>query len=404
MTDFAAAGFRDLIAERIRAEHISISARWLERLHALLPLDANDVFPTDTLLDHIPALIREVATYIQSPEVEAVVANTAIASKAQELGELRHSQRASVHQLLGEYRLLGNILTHFVREELERLGIEPGGAETVEVLRRLNDAVWQLMQTTVDTFVAAYTETIGSHASRLESFNRMVTHELRQPLGTLMYAVPLVKVEAQRGDAARQDHFLNVIERNVKRLTHLMQQLETVSRLQSSPDTLDIQRTEVAGVVSEVARQLREMADARGVTIQVSDGLPTLVIDMARLELIFMNLVSNAIKYADPAKETRLVVVERVPCDGDDWVCVCVRDNGLGIPPERLPSIFQRFVRAHASRDGELGVHGLGLGLAIAAECVEAVGGSIRVESAAGHGSAFFVTVPVAPSRVRPAR
>lgn len=404
MTDFAAAGFRDLIAERIRAEHISISARWLERLQALLPLDANEVFPTDTLLDHIPALIREVATYLRSPEVEAVVANTAIASKAQELGELRHSQRASVHQLLGEYRLLGNILTHFVREELERLGIEPGGAETVEVLRRLNDAVWQLMQTTVDTFVAAYTETIGSHATRLESFNRMVTHELRQPLGTLMYAVPLVKVETQRGDAARQDHFLNVIERNVKRLTHLMQQLETVSRLQSSPDTLDIQRTEVAGVVAEVARQLREMADARGVTLQVSEGLPTLVIDMARLELIFMNLVSNAIKYADPAKEPRLVVVEPVPSESDDWVCVCVRDNGLGIPPDRLATVFRRFVRVHASRDGELGVHGLGLGLAIAAECVEAVGGSIRVESSVGHGSAFFVTVPVDPSRVKHTR
>jgi signal transduction histidine kinase len=348
-------------------------------------------------------LIQEVAGYIQSPETEAVVANTAITAKARELGELRHAQQASVHQLLGEYRLLENILTHFVREELERLGIVPPPSETIEVLRRLNDAVWLLMQTTVDTFVSEYTKTIASHAERLESFNRMVSHELRQPLGTLTYALPLVKAEAQRGESARHDRFLDVIERNVLRLGRLMDQLETVSRLRADRDTLDVQRTDIEAVVTEVARQLREMAETRGVAIQVGTPMPTLVIDMARLELIFMNLISNAIKYSDPAKRNRTVSIEATACEREDSVCVAICDNGLGIPREHLPTIFRRFSRAHASRDSELGVRGSGLGLAIAAECAEAVGGSIRVESTVGEGTTFFVTIPRDSGRPRQA-
>lgn len=395
MSDLTAAGFGDQIAERISAEHVSISARWLERLRGLLTVEANEVFPTEQLLDHIPALIRDVADYIRSPETEAVAANSSITAKARELGQLRHTQRASVHQLLAEYRLLGNILTSFVKEELDRIGIGPPASEAVEVLRRLNDAVWILMQTTVDTFVSEYTATIDSHAARLESFNRMVSHELRQPLGTLVYALPLLKAEADRGDMERHDHFLKVTERNVVRLAQLMEQLEGVSRLQTSRgDAPDVQRTDVASVVWEVARQLREMADARGVEIQVGDGMPSLVIDTARLELILMNLISNAIKYCDPAKPDRFVRIESVSAERDDQVAIIVRDNGIGIPQENLSTVFRRFVRAHASRDSELGVRGSGLGLAIAAECAEAVGGSIRVESSVGEGTSFLVTVP----------
>ena len=395
MSDLSAAGFGDLIAARISAENVPIAVRWLERLRGLLTVEANEVFPSEQLLDHIPALIQNVADYIRSPETEAVAANTSITAKARELGGLRHSQRASVHQLLAEYRLLGNILTSFVKEELERVGVAPSASDAIEVLRRLNEAVWILMQTTVDTFVSEYMATIDSHAARLESFNRMVSHELRQPLGTLMYALPLLKAEADRGDTARHDHFLKVMERNVLRLTQLMEQLEGLSRLQTSRgDAPDVQRTDVAAVVWEVARQLREMADAKGVEIQVGDRMPSLVIDMARLELILMNLISNAIKYCDSAKPHRFVRIESVSVEREDQVGIMVRDNGIGIPEENLSTVFRRFVRAHASRDSELGVRGSGLGLAIAAECAEAVGGSIRVESTVGEGTSFFVTVP----------
>jgi len=396
--DITAANFGDLIAERITAEHVSIAERWLTRLRDLLSVDANDIFPSEHLLDHIPGLIRELADYVRSPTAEAIAANTSIVSKAQELGELRHSQQASVHQLLAEYRLLGGILSSFVHEEIERLGVSPTASEAVDVVRRLNDGLWILTQTTVDTFVAEYTETIASHAGRLEGFNRMVRHELRQPLGTLVYALPLLRAETARGNVERQDHFLAVMDRNIRRLMQLMEQLEVLSRLQTSPpDTPAVQDTDVTTVAREVARQLREMADARGVEIRVGNDLPSIVIDTARLELILVNLVSNAIKYSDPTKETRTVSVETARSDDQAFTCVVVRDNGLGIPAQDLPTIFRRFVRAHKDRDSELGVRGSGLGLAIAVECVEAVGGQIRVESTVGVGTSFFVSIPRNP-------
>jgi signal transduction histidine kinase len=402
LADLTATDFGELIAERIHAEHVSISVRWLERLRALLSVGANEVFPTDQLLDHIPALIREVSAYLRYPASESVAANTAVMTKARELGELRHSQQASVHQLHAEYRLLDGILASFVQEELDRLDTPPPAGEVVEVLRRLSDAVWMLMQVTLDTFVSEYTGTIASHTSRLEGFNRMVSHELRQPLGTLMYALPLLKAGAAAGDTQRQDQLFDVMERNILRLTQLMEQLEMLSRLQSThPEPLDVQRTEVVTVAREVARQLREMAEARGVDILIEATLPELRIDTARLELILMNLVSNAVKYSDPGKPHRIVSVETAPCDVAGFTCIAVRDNGLGIPPDRVSTIFTRFVRAHAERDTELRVRGSGLGLAIAAECAEAVGGAIRVDSEPGEGTTFFVDIPCEPAPPR---
>jgi signal transduction histidine kinase len=403
VVNLTTADFANAMAERISAEHVSLSARWLERLMGLLSLEPNEVFPTKELLDHIPTLIREVANYVRAPEAEAIGANTAIITKAQELGALRHSQQASVHQLLAEYRLLGGILTTFVQEELARLDVLPTAEEAVEVMRRLNDAIWILTQTTVDTFVTEYTATIASHAARLESFDRMLSHELRQPLSTLMYALPLVRAEAGRGDTARCEHFLGLMERNVLRLIQQMEQLEALSRLRARPaDAPEIQRVEVSTVAWEVARQLREMAEARTVEVHVSETLPAIVIDMARLELILMNLVSNAIKYCDPEKPQRFVHVENELTSEQDLACIVVRDNGLGIPESSQATVFRRFVRAHADRDAELKVRGTGLGLAIAAECVEAVGGSIRVESTVGLGTSFFVTIPREPPQTIP--
>jgi signal transduction histidine kinase len=392
--DLTATHFGDLIAGRIRAEHVAIAARWLERLQGLLTVEANDVFPTEQLLDHIPALIQHVADYIRSPATEAATADTVMVAKAQELGALRHAQQASVHQLLAEYRLLGSILTHFVQEELDRLEGAPAASEVVEVLRRINDAIWILMQTTVNTFISEYIGTIESHASRLESFNRMVSHELRQPLATLMYALPLLKPRTTDADPARHAHLLEILERNVLRLVQQMDQLETLSRARSANgDSPAVQRTSVAAVAWEVARQLREMADARGVDVQVDDDLPELVIDRGRLELVLTNLISNAIKYSDPEKTVRWVRIEVGPPVASA-VCLAVRDNGIGIPAESVPSIFDRFVRAHASRDAELDVKGSGLGLAIAAECADAMGARIRVESSPGTGTTFFIDLP----------
>jgi len=395
-----AADFGEIIATRLRAEHVALSARWLERLRALLPVAASEIFPSENLLDHIPSLIQEIAAYVQAPGEQAVAANTAVIAKAKELGELRHAQRASIHQLLAEYRLLGAILSSFVMEEFDRLEVSPVARDVIEVNRRLSDALWMLLQTTVDTFISEYTTTIANHTSRLEGFNRMVSHELRQPLATLLYAIPLLKDAVVRADGDKQQHLFDVLERNGRALMDMMGKLELVSRLQISPtETPDVQLVDVAAIGHEVGRQLREMAEARGVAITIADGLPSITIEVARLELILMNLVSNAIKYSDPAKSIRSVAIECHQPSEPAFVAIAVRDNGIGIPQESLAGVFSRFVRAHSDRDGELGVSGSGLGLAIVGECVEAIGGRIGIDSREGEGTTVVVTVPRDPAR-----
>jgi signal transduction histidine kinase len=383
--------FGDLIAQRIHTEHRALAQRWFERLLALLPVDARDVFPTESLLDHIPALILEISGYVRHPEAEAIAANTAIIEKARELGALRHGQRASLHQVLREYQILSGVLVVFVHEELERLGELPPASEAIAVVARLNQAVHVLSQATVEAFVSLYTQTIADQRERLEEFTRMAAHEWRQPLGTLQFGVRLLR--QANLDEQRADRTWANVERNVQRLIELTHKLETIARVRGNGDNALVQEVSATSVAQEATRQLREMADARGVEIRIADAMPTLKVDVGRLELVLVNLLSNAIKYSEPTKPSRYVeIAGRV----EGGMCVLeVRDNGIGIPPDALIAIFQRFTRAHTDRDDFAHVSGVGLGLSIVDDCVRAMGGHIEVRSTEGEGTAFAVTLPL---------
>jgi signal transduction histidine kinase len=386
--------FGDLIAERMRAEHRALAARWFDRLLELVPVEAREIFPTESLLDHVPALILEISGYLREPEDGAIAANTAILDKARELGALRHGQRASLHQVLREYQLLGGVLVTFVLEEMERLGATPPASESVSLVFRLNQAVNVLSQSTVEAFVALYTQTIAEQNQRLEQFTRMAAHEWRQPLGALQFGVSLLR--QSKFDHEHAERTLTVVERNVRHLVELTHKLEAVARMQTDGDSPVVQEVSATTVIQEAARQLREMADARSVQIQIAEDLPTLTVDVGRLELVFVNLLSNAIKYSDASKPVRVVEISG-SMNSQGECRFEVRDNGLGIPAHAFTAIFQRFTRAHTDRTDLQYVAGIGLGLSIVEDCVRAIGGRIDVRSAEGEGSVFAITLPVTP-------
>jgi signal transduction histidine kinase len=389
-----------IVAQRVTTERFTLAEQWLGRLRELMTVELNDVFPSDQLLDHIPLLIADVATYLRAPADEEIAANAAVIDKARELGLLRHEQKASVHQLLREYEVLGEILEAFVSTETQRLGLQPTSEECFAVLRRVTRSIRTLMRTTVDTFVSEYTTTLQERNDRIRAFNRMTSHELRNPIGTLLFAAAALTHERVRSDPARLDKVTSTIRSNAERLSWLVDNLQRLARLGDPLDVPSQQHIELEGLAREVARQLEEMAAARGVSIRLGGDLPTLFGDPAHLELILLNLVSNAIKYSDPEKPECFVEIAICGDASAEDVCtVCIRDNGLGIPDADQPAIFDRFFRAHAHLDHELGNSGSGLGLAIAVECVKALGGSIRCESALGHGTTFFVTLPRRESR-----
>jgi signal transduction histidine kinase len=402
MTSLTAQDYPSLIAARIAAERLSLSARWLARLRELLTVSANQVFPSEQLLDHIPSLVEELAGYLSAPADQAIAANAAVMDKARELGLLRHAQHASAHQLLHEYEILGEILESFLVEETARLPQQPTVAECFEVHRRLTGAVRVLMRTTVDTFISEYTKTIQEQNERIKAFNRAASHELRSPIGTLRFASALLEHDVVRQDSHRLAKVAATVKSSTDRLAWLVENLQRIARITDPVDLPSEQLVDLTALCTEVARQLDEMASARGVAIRIEPALPTFVTDPARLELVLLNLLANAIKYSDPAKPECFVEVlsarrhvDAVSGDDAGKFTLHVRDNGLGIAEADQPAIFDRFFRAHAHRDQELGITGTGLGLAIVIDCVQAIGGAIRCESRTGEGTSFFITLPL---------
>lgn len=387
-------GFSDAIADRISAEHALLAARWFARLRDLLPVGANEVFPSDSLLDHIPSLILDISAYLKAPEEEAIAANTQVVEKARELGTLRHQQRASLHQVLREYQLLGGILLRFVEDESIRLMLTPSPSECVAVVSRVHHAVGVLLQETVETFVGLYTQTITDQAERLRQFTRMATHEWRQPLAPISTAVSLLRLPGLQ--PTQHAHTVELIARNVTSLVEMTYKLERLARIDGDADNASLQAVSLTAVASEAARQLREMAEARGVTISIAADMPALTVDVGRLELAFVNLLSNAVKYCDPGKAECVIEVTARGLENGDCE-IRVRDNGIGIPQNRISEIFRRFTRAHADRSELDAVTGVGLGLAIVDDCVIAMNGTITVESTEGIGTTFCLTLPTTP-------
>jgi signal transduction histidine kinase len=195
------------------------------------------------------------------------------------------------------------------------------------------------------------------------------------------------------------DKTLDLMDRNLAGLVKLTEKLETMARLRSdNDDTVVTQTLAVHAVVREAARQLREMADTHGVEIRVDEETPVVTVDVGRLELALVNLMSNAIKYADPAKADRYVGITAA-LDDAGWCRIQVRDNGVGIPKHALSAIFQRFTRVPQQREGQSPVEGVGLGLSIVNDCVRAMAGQLNVDSTEGLGSTFTVSIPPSPSQ-----
>jgi len=390
----SAENYADVVSQRVSAERSVLAARWLNRLNELLLVEPNAVFPSDQLLDHIPTLIAEIAAYVKAPADEEIATNAAVIDKARELGSLRHEQRASVHQLLREYEILGELLEGFVIDETERLALHPTPAECLEVLRRMTRATRTLMRTTVDTFVSQYTTTIQERNERIKNFNRMASHELRTPIGTLLFASAMLNTDVIQLDSVRVARIVSTISSSAERLSRLVTNLERLSRLTDPLDMPSQQEVDLQALAAEVVRQVDEMATARDVVIRINAAeVPPLLIDSARLELVLLNLVSNAIKYCDPSKPDRFIEVA-ASLTSTEMCAIIVRDNGLGIAEQDQTAIFDRFFRAHSHLDHALGVTGTGLGLAIVAECVRELDGSIRCESSLGSGTTFLISVP----------
>jgi two-component system phosphate regulon sensor histidine kinase PhoR len=215
-----------------------------------------------------------------------------------------------------------------------------------------------------------------------------VSHELRTPLSLIKGYVETL-LDGAITDPELSAKFLKTIERHSNRLTNLIEDLLTISRLESGQVTLQMKTIPLRPFAASLIAELQSRAKERGTTIvnEIPEELHGRA-DPDRLEQVFVNLVDNAIKYG---RAKGCVVVKGRAANSQ--VELCVADDGPGIPADARERVFERFYRADKARSREAG--GTGLGLSIVKHIVQSHGGKVWVESEAGHGANFCFTLPV---------
>ncbi|MBE7368901.1 PAS domain-containing hybrid sensor histidine kinase/response regulator [Ramlibacter pallidus] len=223
---------------------------------------------------------------------------------------------------------------------------------------------------------------------RKDDFLAMLAHELRNPLAPISTAAHLLK--AASSDPAKVQRSADIIERQVRHMTELVDDLLDVSRVTRGLVELDRQPVEMKTVLAHAIEQVRPLVEARGheLTTRMPAGDVHVLGDRPRLVQVVSNLLNNAAKYTPP--NGALSVAMAV---GED-VEIRVADNGMGIEPDLLPHVFDLFTQGARTPDRAQG--GLGLGLALVKSLVELHGGRVVAESAgSGQGAAFTVTLPL---------
>jgi two-component system phosphate regulon sensor histidine kinase PhoR len=215
-----------------------------------------------------------------------------------------------------------------------------------------------------------------------------VSHELRTPLGLILVFSSTLLSQDTHFDPAIHQEFLHHIEEEARRLQHIVDELLDSSRWQRGRVVLERRALALQALVPSALDKLTSQLAEHPIRVELPAAPLTVQGDSRAVEQVLRNLVSNAIKYSAPG---RPIVVRGQA--GDGVVKISVQDEGYGISADDLPHIFERFYRA--DNDLTRQASGIGLGLSICRELLEAQGGQIWAESVLGQGSTFHFTLPM---------
>ncbi len=231
----------------------------------------------------------------------------------------------------------------------------------------------------------------AERASRVkDEFVAMVSHELRTPLNAILGWTQLMRTGRQ--DQALLERGLDIISRNTRAQAQLIADLLDISRIVSGKLRLETQSVDLRTLLDDAIEAVASDAEAKGIAINrlAHDTIGTVAGDAARLQQAIWNLLSNAIKFTPAGGRIEVSLTQEA-----ETVEISVRDTGVGIRPDVLPQVFDRFHQADQSITRRFG--GLGLGLSIVKHLVELHGGSVQAESPGeGEGATFLIRLPIA--------
>jgi PAS domain S-box-containing protein len=233
--------------------------------------------------------------------------------------------------------------------------------------------------------------TQAEEATRLkDEFLANLSHELRTPMNAIIGWTHLLK--SGRLDDSQRQRAMESIDRGARSQAKLIEDLLDVSRIVSGKLSLSMTPVDLRAVLNAAMDSQRPAAQAKNIKIETGGGLPDVAVigDVGRLQQVFLNILTNAVKFTQPGGEIR-VALERT----GELASASVEDNGEGISPDFLPYVFDRFRQADGTSTRN---HmGLGLGLAIVKHVVEMHGGTVKAESPGlGKGARFTITLPLA--------
>lgn len=356
-----------------------LSLEWHRQLQRRLALDPERVFPSDGLTKEIPDVIEWIANRLHRD-----AAAEELEPRLRPLVRLRREQGHFLQEIMVEFRILGQILADGLVADIETHHATMSPARAARISCELADAVQQVVTVVGALYREEEVATERAGSRRLDEYGRILAHELIDPLTSADLATQaLITLDLTDGERLRE--FAERVQTAVRRAARVVEGVRSLTLSvdeQDAPPRID----ELRAVVQRVIDENRPVAADAHVEIRIG-AIPDVTVDGGRVELVLHNILGNAVKYADREKEERWARVDAALDQGT--LRVEVADNGLGIPEEEQGRIFDRFYRAHHDAGD-----GHGLGLAIAREAVQQIGGEIRCESVPGEGSTFTFSLP----------
>ncbi|NPV60031.1 MAG: PAS domain S-box protein [Actinobacteria bacterium] len=356
----------------------------------------------NAMADEIRRRIEEAGS--ERGKLEAVIENISAGIMVTDSeGRVAMLNRAAGKILgLGESDALGRrVIEIFTSRELDAIVSRATGGESVEEEIELLYPSHMVLRVKANPVLGSDGKVVSAvsvieDVTDLMRLNRMrqdfvanVSHELRTPVASIRALADSLR-DGALDDRERAGRFLHDLGREAKRLSQLIEDLLTLSRLEAKETSLQLEEFSLRELVRDCLEDKSKLAEGFGVRLEMNEPREdlTVVADRGLIRTALNNLVDNAIKYNRPGGRVSVSVREG---EGGRAV-ICVEDTGIGIPREEMPRVFERFYRLDKARSRETG--GTGLGLSIVKHIADLHGGAVEVRSVVGEGSTFTITLP----------
>jgi signal transduction histidine kinase len=390
--------FSQLLAERADA----VIEQWMEAVRQDRHMRADDTLSLTAVRDHIPLVLRAIATILSKTQASDV---QALAQASLEHGVLRAEQGFDPTEVAREYRLLRSAIFSSLEPELM-------SATPREVYR-----VFRLIDTVVDEAISqSFKSYVGERVKELEQLQRQVTLEnqeinrlvrtnqdtlsqqftdkLKAPLNSVIdYTNLFLRQQKQLTEASnispRVEHIERVLH-NSRQLLRLINDTTEMLRYETGQLQLHLLPTNVSFMIQQTVQSIASEVAAKGLQITIAcESAPVQILtDPLRLQQIITSLLSNAVRYTEAGS----IQIQCQELPNQQW-SLAIKDTGVGIAPEDQAKIFEPYFQVDSSRFPES--EGTGLGLAIALRLVRLLQGKIHVASEVGVGSTFTVIFPI---------